>query len=57
MGTFILAVDFVISKMVARKETLYGYSLSIKKALLLHLTLVTQIYDEIKRSKILKALG
>jgi hypothetical protein len=56
MGIFILAVDFVISKMVAQKETLYAFSLSIKKAMILHLTLMTQSYEEIKRSKILQSL-
>jgi hypothetical protein len=56
MGTFILAIDFVVSKMVAQKETLYAFSLSIKKAMLLNLTLMTQSYEEIKRGKILQTL-
>jgi len=56
MGTFILAIDFIVSKMVGQKDTLYAFSLSIKKAMLLNLTLMTQSYEEIKRDRIIQSL-
>lgn len=56
MAIFVMAVDFVLSKMIADKEMIYGYSHSIKKAMFLNLTLMLQSYEDAKRNKILRTL-
>ena len=56
MSIFLLVTDYAVNKLDARKEVLYGLSLSIKKAMLLSLILMTESYEEVKHSKILEAL-
>ena len=56
MGTFVLAIDFALSKMVTRSEAIWAYSHSIKKAIFLNLSLMTECYEEIKREKIIQSL-
>jgi hypothetical protein len=56
MGVFILAIDFILSKMIAEREMIFGISHSIKKVMFLSLTLMSQSYEEVKREKVLNSL-
>jgi hypothetical protein len=56
MAIFVMAIDFVLNKIVAERELIYGISHSIKKAMFLNLTLMLQSYEDAKRNTILQSL-
>jgi hypothetical protein len=56
MATFIMVVDYVMSKMIADRKTIFAYQHSIKKALFLNMIMTLQSYDDVKREKVLKSL-
>ncbi|MGD9212738.1 MAG: protoglobin domain-containing protein [Desulfobacteraceae bacterium] len=56
MAIFVLAIDFVLNKMVAERELIYSISHSIKKAMFLNLTLMLQSYEDAKRNTIIRNL-
>lgn len=57
MGMFIIAIDYALSKMIDDRMAIFAYSYSIKKALILNLTMMTQSYEDIKRSKVMESLN
>lgn len=56
MTIFIMVVDYVISKMIADRKTIFAYQHSVKKALFLNMIMTSQSYDDVKREKVLKSL-
>jgi hypothetical protein len=56
MSIFIMVIDYVISRMIADRKTIFAYQHSIKKALFLNMIMTSQSYDDVKRDKILKSL-
>ena len=56
MTIFIMTVDYVISKMIADRKTIFAYQHSVKKALFLNMIMTSQSYDDVKRDKVLKSL-
>jgi hypothetical protein len=56
MSIFIMVVDYVISKMIADRKTIFAYQHSVKKALFLNMTMISQSYEEVNRAKVMKSL-
>jgi hypothetical protein len=56
MATFIMTVDYVMSKMIADRKTIFAYQHSIKKALFINMIMTLHSYDDVKRSSVLKSL-
>lgn len=56
MSIFIMVVDYVISRIIANRKTIFAYQHSVKKALFLNMIMISQSYEEVKRSKVIKSL-